>query len=220
MQHIARCIEHTLLSPTLSDKDIDQLVLEAKTYGFCGVCVPPFWVKRAQREIDSAAIQLVTVVGFPLGYQMTETKLEEARLALRDGAAEIDMVMNISAFKMNHPWFKIELAKMARLVHDQEAILKVIIETAYLTDEEIVKAATIAKDAGADFVKTSTGFANAGARVEHIKLLRETLPSHVGIKASGGIKTLEQTLALIKAGADRIGTSSGVAIVSELSKPS
>jgi deoxyribose-phosphate aldolase len=220
MQHIARSIEHTLLLPTLSDKDIDQLVSEAKAYGFCGVCVPPFWVKRAQREIGSADIQLVTVVGFPLGYQMTETKLEEARLALRDGATEIDMVMNISAFKMNHPWFKIDLAKVTKLAHEQEAILKVIIETAYLTDEQIVKAATIAKDAGADYVKTSTGFAGAGAKVEHIKLLREILPSHVGIKASGGIKTLAQTLELINAGADRIGTSSGVAIISELSNPS
>ena len=213
MQKLARSIEHTNLLPTVSDKDIDRLVAEAIECGFWGVCVPPFWVKRAQREIGSADVQVVTVVGFPLGYQMTEVKLEEARLALADGATEIDMVMNISAFKMDHPWCKIEMAKLAGLVHEHEAILKVIIETAYLSDEEIVKAALSARDAGADFVKTSTGFAGAGAKAGHIRLLRETLPSHVGIKASGGIKTREQALEMINAGADRIGTSSGVAIV-------
>lgn len=214
MQKIARSIEHTRLHPTVSDKEIDRLVAEAIEYGFWGVCVPPFWVKRARREIGPADVQLVTVAGFPLGYQMTEVKLEEARIALSDGATEIDMVMNISAFKMSHPWYKIEMAKLAKLVHEQEAILKVIIETAYLSDEEIVKAALSAKDAGADFIKTSSGFAGAGAKASHIKLLRETLPSHVGIKASGGIKTREQALEMIGAGADRIGTSSGVAIVS------
>jgi deoxyribose-phosphate aldolase len=215
MHHLARSIEHTLLAPTLSDKDIDRLVAEAVEFGFWGVCVPPFWVKRAQREIGDANLALVTVAGFPLGYQMTETKLEETRLALRDGASEIDWVMNISAFKMNHPWFKIELAKAASMVHEQEALLKVIIETAYLSDEEIVRAALVAKDAGADFVKTSTGFAGEGAKVEHIKLLRQSLPSHVGIKASGGIKSLAQALNMVNAGADRMGTSSGVAIVTE-----
>lgn len=217
MQNIARYIEHTNLSATISDKEVDKLVAEAREFGFFGVCVPPFWVKRAQREIGDADLQLVTVAGFPLGYQMTETRLEEIRLALRDGANEIDLVMNISAFKMNHPWFKIDLAKCAKLVHDHEAQIKIIIETAYLSDEEIAKAATVAKDAGADFVKTSTGMAAAGAKVHHIELLRSVLPSSVGIKASGGIKTLADAEALIKAGADRIGTSSGVSICKEAS---
>lgn len=207
-----------MLNPTLSDRDIDRLVAEAASNGFWGVCVPPFWVKRAQREIDDSPVQLITVVGFPLGYQMTESKLLEASLALRDGANEIDMVMNISAFKMNHPWFKIELAKMAKLVHEHEAILKVIIETAYLTKEEIQGVALTAKDAGADFIKTSTGFAATGANAEDIALLRGILPSHVGIKASGGIKSLSQLVEMMEAGADRIGTSSGVAIMEEASQ--
>lgn len=215
MQNLARFIEHTNLSATVNDKEVDKLVAEAKDYGFCGVCVPPFWVKRAQREIGSDDIQLVTVAGFPLGYQMTETKLEEIRLALRDGANEIDMVMNISAFKMNHPWFKIDVAKCAKMVHEHEAQIKVILETAYLTEEEIARAATVVKDAGADFVKTSTGFAGVGAKEAHIRLLRKILPSQVGIKASGGIKKLVEAKVLIAAGADRLGTSSGVSIILE-----
>ncbi len=215
MQNINRFIEHTNLSPTISDRDVDRLVAEAKEFSFCGVCVPPFWVKRAQREVGAADIQLVTVIGFPLGYQMTETKLEEIRLALRDGANEIDMVMNISAFKMNHPWFKIDIAKCARLVHDHEAQIKVILETALLTEEEISRAATIAKDAGADFIKTSTGTAGGGAKISDIKLLRSIMPSQVGIKASGGIKTLADAQAFVQAGADRIGTSSGVSVFKE-----
>ena len=156
----------------------------------------------------------VTVIGFPLGYQMTETKIEEARLALRDGANELDMVINVSALKDGMPWPKIELAKMSKLVHEHEAMLKVIIEVAYLSDEEIVKACKLCADAGVDFVKTSTGFAQGGeAQVQHIQLMRKTLPSNVGIKASAGIKTKEQAIALINAGADRIGTSSAAQII-------
>jgi deoxyribose-phosphate aldolase len=209
---INRYLEHTNLTPTVTDLDIDQLVKEAKEYQLLGVCVPPFWVKRAAREIGYADIALVTVVGFPLGYQMTESKMEETKLGLKDGATEIDVVMNISAFKSKLPWVKIELAKLATLIHNEGAMMKVILETAYLTDEEIVQAAMIAKDAGTDFVKTSTGFANGGATVEHIKLLRGSMPSSIGIKASGSIKTLDQAVSLINAGADRIGTSSGVSI--------
>ncbi|MTI21650.1 deoxyribose-phosphate aldolase [Fulvivirga sp. RKSG066] len=213
MQNINRFIEHTNLKPTITGKDVDLLVKEAKTHNFLGVCVPPFWVKRASREIGEADIQLVTVAGFPLGYNMTETKVEEIKLALRDGADEIDLVMNVSAIKDGMPWPKIEFAKCSKLVHDEYKILKVIIETALLTDEEIIKACKLCADAGVDFVKTSTGFASAGAMVEHIKLMRENLPSNVGIKASGGIKTHDDAIAMIKAGADRLGTSSGIEIV-------
>ncbi|MCZ8020539.1 MAG: deoxyribose-phosphate aldolase [Cyclobacteriaceae bacterium] len=207
-------IEHTALSPTLTIQQIDQLVAEAKQHQFVGVCVPPFWVERAKREIGNANIQLVTVVGFPLGYQLTETKLDEIKRTLDLGANEIDVVMNISSFKTKLPWTKIEIAKCAKAVHEQQAILKVIIETAYLSDEEIIEASKLCADAGADYVKTSTGFAGSGAKVEHIKLMRSVVPSHVGIKASGGIKTKEFALALIEAGADRLGTSSGVTLVS------
>jgi len=211
--NIAQYIEHTNLSPTLTIQSIDQLVNEAKEYGFLGVCVPPFWVKRAQREIGNDKILLVSVAGFPLGYNMTETKLDEIKRTIDNGADEIDVVLNITSFKTGIPWTKIEIAKCSKLTHDHQKVLKVILETAYLSDEEIVEACKLCADAGADFVKTSTGFAPAGAKVEHIKLMRKSVPIEVGIKASGGIKTLEQAIQLIEAGANRLGTSSGISIV-------
>ncbi|EKB47371.1 deoxyribose-phosphate aldolase [Cecembia lonarensis] len=213
MKNIARYIEQTVLKPQTTDADIENLVKEAKKYGFVGICVPPFWVKKAKRELGDSPVQLVTVVGFPLGYNMTETKVFETEQAIKNGADEIDVVWSTTAFKAGMNWPKIELAQMAKLCHDQERILKVIIETAYLNEAEIVKACQICADAGVDYVKTSTGFAPEGAQVKHIKLMRNTLPSSVGIKASGGIKTYEQAKKMIEAGADRIGTSSGALIV-------
>jgi deoxyribose-phosphate aldolase len=206
-------IEHTNLNPSVNIKDIDKLVDEARQYKFFGVCVPPFWVKRAQREIGKDPIALVTVAGFPLGYNMTETKLDEIKRAIDNGATEVDVVWNISSFKTGIPWTKIELAKCSKIMHDHQKLLKVIIETAYLTDEEIVRACSLCADAGVDIVKTSTGFAPSGAKVEHVQLMRKVLPKEVGIKASGGIKTKEQAIAMIEAGADRLGTSSGIKIV-------
>jgi deoxyribose-phosphate aldolase len=210
---IARYIEHTNLSPTLTIQDIDKLVDEARQYNFLGVCVPPFWVRRAFREIADSEIKLVTVAGFPLGYNMTETKLDEIKRAIDNGADEVDLVWNISSFKTGIPWTKIELAKSSKLAHDYQKLLKVIIETAYLSNDEIVEACKLCADAGVDIVKTSTGFAPSGAQVEHIKLMRSVLPPEVGIKASGGIKTREQAIAMIEAGADRLGTSSGIKII-------
>lgn len=210
--NLAPYIEHTNLSPTLSIRDIDKLVDEARAHKLLGICVPPFWVKRAKREIAKDNILLVTVAGFPLGYNMTETKLDEIKRAIDNGADEVDVVWNITSFKTGIPWTKIELAKCSKLTHDHQKLLKVIIETAYLSDDEIVEACKLCADAGADFVKTSTGLAPAGARVEHIRLMRSILPGEVRIKASGGIKTREQAIALIEAGADRIGTSSGAAM--------
>jgi deoxyribose-phosphate aldolase len=207
--NLAPYIEHTNLSPTLSIRDIDKLVDEAREHKLLGVCVPPFWVKRAKREIAKDNILLVTVAGFPLGYNMTETKLDEIKRAIDNGADEVDVVWNITSFKTGIPWTKIELAKCSKLTHDHQKLLKVIIETAYLSEDEIVEACKLCADAGADFVKTSTGLAPAGAKVEHIRLMRSILPGEVRIKASGGIKTREQAIALIEAGADRIGTSSG-----------
>lgn len=211
--NIAQYIEHTNLSPTLTIRDIDALVDEARQFGFLGVCVPPFWVKRAQREIAKAKITLVTVAGFPLGYNMTETKLDEIKRAIDNGADEVDVVWNVTSFKTGIPWTKIEIAKCSKITHDHQKLLKVIIETAYLSDNEIAEACKLCADAGADFVKTSTGFASAGAKVEHVKLMRSVLPKHVGIKASGGIKTSEQARAMIDAGAERLGTSSGIKIM-------
>jgi deoxyribose-phosphate aldolase len=210
---LARYIEHTNLSPILTISDIDRLVDEARKYNLLGVCVPPFWVKRAQREIGKDKILLITVAGFPLGYTMTETKLDEIQRAIDNGADEIDVVWNISSFKTGIPWTKIEIAKCSKLAHDYQKNLKVIIETAYLSDEEIAEASKLCADAGADFVKTSTGFASGGAKAEHITIMRQSVPSHVGIKASGGIKTSEQALQMIEAGADRLGTSSGISII-------
>lgn len=218
MKNLNRFIEHTNLKPAITGKDVDLLIKEAKQHQFVGVCIPPFWVKRAQREIGDSDVQLVTVIGFPLGYNMTETKMEEMKLAIRDGADELDLVMNVSAFKDGMPWPKIEFAKSSKLCHEEGKILKVIIETAYLSDDDIVRACKLCNDAGVDFVKTSTGFAPAGAKVEHIKLMRSVLPSSVGIKASGGIKTYEQALAMINAGADRLGTSNGVEVMKEMKK--
>ncbi len=213
MTELSRYIEHTNLSPTLAIKDIDRLVEEARQYNLLGVCVPPFWVKRAQREIRNDKILLVTVAGFPLGYNMTETKLDEIKRAIDNGADEIDLVMNVSSFKTGMPWTKIEIARCSKLVHDYQKRLKVIVETAYLSEEEIAEVSKLSADAGADFVKTSTGFAPGGAQPEHVRIMRQSVPEHVGIKASGGIKTMEQAIHLIEAGADRLGTSSGISIV-------
>lgn len=212
---IASYIEHTNLTPTITVTDVDRLVAEAAEFNFLGICVPPFWVKRAKREIGSLATTLVTVVGFPLGYQMTETKIDEAKRAMDNGADEIDWVWNLSSFKTGLPWTKIELAKASHHIHDQQKLLKVIIETSCLSDEEIVLACKICSDAGADYVKTSTEYFNQGAMVDQVKLMRQSLSASVGIKASGGIKNLEQVKQLLAAGADRIGTSSGVSIIKE-----
>lgn len=213
MKNIERYIEQTILKAQTVDTEIENLVNEAKLYGFVGICVPPFWVKKAKREIGDANIQLVTVVGFPLGYNLTETKIFETEQLIKLGADEIDVVWSLTAFKAGMNWPKIELSRIADICHQHERILKVIIETAYLSDEEIIQACGICAEAGADYVKTSTGFAPEGAKEQHIRLMRANLPSSVGIKASGGIKTYEQALSLIQAGADRIGTSSGVHIV-------
>ncbi len=212
---IASVIEHTNLSPTITVSEVDQLAEEAIAFNLFGICIPPFWVKRAKRELGKEKVILVTVVGFPFGYQMTETKLDEARRALDNGADEIDWVWNISSFKTGLPWTKIELAKASKFIHDQQKILKVIIETSYLSNEEIVTACKLCSDAGADFVKTSTGFSSGGATIEHIQLLRKNLPEVVGIKASGGIKNYQQAKQMLEAGAERLGTSSGVSIVKE-----
>ncbi|WKV12212.1 deoxyribose-phosphate aldolase [Marivirga harenae] len=209
MRNIQNYIEHTNLKPTITSNEIEMLLNEVKENNIFGICVPPFWVKKVKRDIGKSNISLITVIGFPLGYQMSQTKEAETIQAIKDGADEIDMVLNISAVKSQMMWPKIEIAKIGKLVHENEKILKVIIETAYLNDGEIKEACKICADAGADFVKTSTGFAAEGAKLEHVQLMRSVLPDHVGIKASGGIKSYEQALQFIEAGAERIGTSSG-----------
>ncbi|TAD98950.1 MAG: deoxyribose-phosphate aldolase [Bacteroidetes bacterium] len=216
MNPIQTYIEHSNLGATIKSDDVEILAKQAIEYEFVGICVPPYWVQKAKRDLENNPIALVTVIGFPLGYQRSEIKLVETEFALTDGATEIDVVMNISAFKTGvESWVKGELASLAKKIHQKNALLKVILETAYLSDEEIVRACKISEDAGADFVKTSTGFASAGASVHHIQLMRASVSVNVGIKASGGIKNLAQAKALIEAGADRLGTSSGIKIMDE-----
>jgi deoxyribose-phosphate aldolase len=214
--NLLTAIEHTKLSPNLVSKDIEILVAETKKYEFFGVCVPPFWVKKAKREIADANVALISVVGFPLGYNRTETKIYELQSIIRDGADEVDMVANISAIQEGaYDWIKPEIAQMAQMAHEHEKILKVIIETAYLNDEQLRIMCEICTEAGADFVKTSTGFAPKGAEVEIVEKMRNFLPKNVAIKASGGIKTFQQAMDLINAGAERIGTSASIAIWQE-----
>jgi deoxyribose-phosphate aldolase len=213
MKNLNRYLESTLLRPTMTDRDVDQLILDAIDEQFIGVCVPPFWVKKAKRDLKAEDIQVVTVIGFPFGFEDTATKVAETKEAILNGADELDLVWSQTAFHSGMNWPKIEIAQLARICHSEERILKVIIETAYLNPEQIREACLICQDAGADFVKTSTGYAPTGAKVEDIQLMRETLSSTLGIKASGGIKNLEFALELIKAGADRIGTSSAKVIM-------
>lgn len=216
MENLNQFIEYTNLRPNIKDKDIDKLIREATEYKFRGICIPPFWVKRARRELGNSQVLLVTVVGFPLGYNMTETKISEMKCAIEDGVDEIEVVMNLSAFKSGMPWAKTELAKCASYAHENGTVLKVIIETALLNADEIKTVCQICADAGTDFVKTSTGFATAGAKVEDVSLMRKVLPSNVGIKATGGIRSREDVVEILQAGADIVGTSSAPQIMQSL----
>lgn len=215
MINISKYIDHTLLKPTATEMDFRKLCEEIYQNSFYSACVPPFYVSFVKELLEYSDSKVCTVIGFPLGYHSTETKITEAQKALADGADELDMVMNINAFKsMAYETVKQEIKTLAEIAHDKNALLKVIIETAYLDNFDIRIACEICEEAGADFVKTSTGFAPKGADIEQVKLMREVLPSNIQIKASGGIQTYEQAMTFIEAGATRLGTSSGVAIVS------
>ncbi len=215
MTNISKYIDHTLLKPTATEMDFRKLCEEIYQNSFYSACVPPFYVSFVKELLEYSDAKVCTVIGFPLGYYSTETKIAEAQKALVDGADELDLVMNINAFKsMAYETVKQEIKSLAEMAHDKNALLKVIIETAYLDNFDIRIACEICEEAGADFVKTSTGFAPKGANIEQVKLMREVLPSNIQIKASGGVQTYEQAMAFIEAGATRLGTSSGVAIVS------
>jgi deoxyribose-phosphate aldolase len=213
---LASRLDHTLLRPDATADQITQLCREAATHGFATVCVPPCYVALAVQQLAGTSVGVCTVIGFPLGYADSRVKFKEAEVALYDGATELDMVLNVSALKSGQAeQAEQEIEDIADLVHVHDALLKVIIETALLTEAEIVQAAQMCVEAGADFVKTSTGFASRGASVEDIVLLRSTLPAAVRIKASGGIRTREAALAMVAAGADRIGSSNSVALLGE-----
>lgn len=213
MNKLNRYLESTLLKPTMTGEEVDLLIQDAIEEQFVGVCVPPFWVKKVSRELEKEDIQTVTVIGFPFGFQDTASKVAETKEVIKQGADELDLVWSQTAYHSGMNWPKIEIAQIAKICHEEERILKVIIETAYLNADQIQEACLICQDAGADFVKTSTGYASSGAKVEDIQLMRQTLSSQTGIKASGGIKTLEFAKELIAAGADRIGTSSAKALM-------
>lgn len=212
-QHLAKYIDHTLLKPESTEKDILQLCLEAKTYRFKAVCVNPYYVPTAAKALEGTDVQVATVVGFPLGSTSTFAKVCETKEAILNGATEIDMVLNIGALKSKKELDVYHDINSVVKAASGKALVKVILETGLLTDEEKRLACRIAKEAGADFVKTSTGFGPGGATVEDVRLLRETVGETMGVKASGGIRDAKTALAMIEAGANRIGTSAGVNIV-------
>ena len=212
--NIAKYIDHTLLRPDADERMIVALCQEAETFHFAAVCIPPCYIKVATRILHHQQVKVATVVGFPLGYQTAEVKFFEAHKALGAGASEIDMVMNLAAFKTGkYAEVENEIGELATLCHFKNAQLKVIIETALLSEEEIKTACRLCAEAEADFVKTSTGFSSRGASVADIRLMRASLPDHMLIKASGGIRDLAFARELIAAGADRLGTSAGLQLM-------
>ena len=212
--NIASYIDHTLLKPEASEADILKVCAEAVEYRFKSVCVNPVWVKTVTKALKGSGVLTCSVIGFPLGATPTDVKVFEARGAVLDGANEIDMVINMASARANDRGALVDdIRAVAETVHAGEAILKVIIETSMLNDEQKVIACEAAAEAGADFVKTSTGFNGGGATVEDVALMRKTVGAGLGVKASGGVRSLADAQAMIAAGATRIGASSGIAIV-------
>ena len=209
-----RMIDHTILKPEATEAAVQKIIDEAKEYNFFSVCINPCWVAFASEQLADTDVAVCTVIGFPLGANTPEVKAYEAADAIKNGANEVDMVINIGALKsQQYDYVRQDIQGVVDAAKGK-ALVKVIIETALLTDEEKVKACELAKEAGADFVKTSTGFSTGGAKVADIRLMRETVGPDPGAKASGGGHTAEEALAMIEAGATRIGASTGVAIVS------
>ncbi|MEP7277036.1 MAG: deoxyribose-phosphate aldolase [Bacteroidota bacterium] len=214
--NIATFIDHTILKPTTTIGDIEKLCREAAEYGFAAVCVPPPFVQRAKTILDPVRTKVATVTGFPFGYSATEAKIAETVLAIVDGADELDMVINLVALRANDWAFLTKEIKLAtELVHNKEKIIKIIIESGVLTNEEVIQCCNNFGPLGIDFMKTSTGYAEKGATVEAVQLMRSHLPESVGIKASGGIKTFAFAKELVAAGASRLGCSASVQIVKE-----
>ena len=211
---MAHLIDHTLLKPDATQDEVAQLAYEARKYKFASVCVNPSYVKLSAQLLKGSEVDVCTVVGFPLGATPTDVKVFEAQQAIREGATEIDMVINVGALKSkDYELVEMDIASVARACHAGNAILKVIIEAALLTDEEKVAASQLSKIAGADFVKTSTGFGPGGATPEDVALMRRVVGPNIGVKAAGGIKTAEDARRLIEAGASRIGASASIKIV-------
>lgn len=214
--NIAQYIDHTLLKPTATLPEIEQLCKEAIEYGFAAVCVPPLYVKKTKEFLSGTDIKLATVIGFPFGYSAIEAKVAEIVLAIVDGADELDLVVNISAIK-NGDWEFIanEINTIMPIINSKEKVIKVIIESGMLTDDEIIKCCDIYGAAGVDYVKTSTGYAEKGASIHAVQLIRTHLADSIKIKASGGIKSYSFAKELINSGANRLGCSSSIKIVEE-----
>ena len=217
MIEINKYIDHTILKATATEDDIIELCKEAKKYSFFSVCVNSGYVSLAKEQLTGSEVKICTVVGFPLGAMSTEAKIFETEQAIRDGAEEVDMVINVGELRSkNFKKVEEEIAAIKKVVG--ERILKVILETCYLTPQEIILASELAVKAKADYVKTSTGFGIDGARMENIELMKKAVEGKAKLKASGGVKNLDMALSFIEAGVERIGTSSGVSIVKELKK--
>ncbi len=215
-RQIARYIDHTLLRPEATASQIRQLCAEAAQYGFAAVCVNPTWVRLCAELLGNTPVKVCTVVGFPLGATLPEVKAYETRRAIRLGAVEIDMVINIGALKSgDYALVERDIAGVVEACHEEGAHSKVIIEAALLADEEKVQACTLSKSAGADFVKTSTGFGPGGATVADVALMRRVVGPALGVKAAGGIRSFQEAEAMVRAGATRIGASASVRIVQE-----
>jgi deoxyribose-phosphate aldolase len=213
---VSRYIDHTLLKPEATRTEIEKLCHEARTFGFASVCVNPTWVKLCAELLYGSSAKVCTVVGFPLGATLADVKAYETRRAIFDGATEIDMVINIGALKSQADELVLrDICAVVEAAHEACAIVKVIIETALLTDEEKMRACLLAKQARADFVKTSTGFSKGGATVADIELMRRTVGAEMGVKAAGGVKDLNAAKEMIAAGATRLGASAGVRIAQE-----
>ena len=210
--NLAKVIDHTLLKPTATREQIETLCREAAEHGFCSVCVNPYWVPLAAKMLKGTGVKTCTVIGFPLGANTTEVKVFEAKTALENGADELDMVINIGALKSKDYDTVLQDIRALRALGDN-FVLKVIIETSELTDEEKVKACELAAEAKADFVKTSTGFTKGGATVHDVALMKKSIPAGMQVKASGGVRTREDAEAMLAAGATRLGASSGIKIV-------
>ncbi|MBS3810682.1 MAG: deoxyribose-phosphate aldolase [Halanaerobiales bacterium] len=218
---MAKMIDHTNLNATATVDQIKKLCEEALEYQFASVCVNPIYVPLATKLLEESSVNVATVIGFPLGANTTETKAFETKNAIKNGAKEVDMVMNIGAFKSGaYDLVRSDIKAIIDATRSSgvtsDVIVKVILETCYLNDEEIVKACEIVKEAGGDFVKTSTGFGSAGAEEEKVSLMRKVVGRDIGVKASGGIKNFEDALSMLDAGANRIGASSGVEIVTDI----
>lgn len=213
MENIAQYIDHTILNADATKADIQRVCEEAKEYNFKTVCIQPYWVKYAKEILGDSKVGVTTVIGFPLGANTTEIKVAEAKLAVAEGASDVDMVINIGALKSeDYDTVLKDIQAVVDAVTGQ-AIVKVILETSLLTKSEKIRASELAKQAGADFVKTSTGFSTVGATLDDVQLMRATVGPDMGVKASGGVRTFEDAKAMIEVGATRIGASSGISII-------